>query len=136
MERGRDAALLAEKLAQAFKEPIELDSLPFYVTLSIGSNLYPADGTDVATLVRNTDAAMCQAKEQGRDCFHFYTEDMTARALSQVSLEFLETALREALSRDQFVLYYQPQHDLTTGRIIGVESLIRWHHPTLGLVGP
>jgi diguanylate cyclase (GGDEF)-like protein len=133
VERAGDAALVAEKLTQAFKRPIDLDGRPLYVTLSIGISLYPQDGIDVDTLVRNADTAMYQAKDQGRDGFQFYTADMTARAFAQVSLE---TALREALSLEQFVLYYQPQHDLTTGRIIGVESLIRWHHPTLGLVGP
>ena len=133
VERGSDAALVAEKLVQAFKRPIELDGRPLYVTMSIGISLYPQDGTEVDTLVRNADAAMYRAKDGGRDGFHFYTEDMTTRALTQVSME---TALREALTQEQFVLYYQPQHDLTSGRIIGVESLIRWHHPTLGLVGP
>jgi len=133
IERGSDAAVVAEKLVQAFKPPVELDDRPLYVTASIGISLYPQDGSDVDTLIRNADAAMYQAKDQGRDGFHFYTADMTARAFAQVSLE---TALRRALIQGEFVLYYQPQHDLTTTRIIGVESLIRWHHPTLGLVGP
>ena len=132
MEHGSDASLVAQKLLDAFKEPIELPDRSLYVTVSIGISLYPQDGADVNTLVRNADAAMYQAKEQGRDCFHYYTQEMTTRAVAQFSVE---TALRQALAKGEFVLHYQPQHDLATGAIVGVESLIRWHHPQQGLIG-
>ncbi len=133
LERGSDAGVVASKLLGCFKAPIEVDGRPLYLTASIGISLYPPDGSDADTLIRNADAAMNRAKYLGRDGFAFYTEDLTTRAFNQVSLE---TALRQAIDRGEFVLYYQPQHDLTTGRVIGIEALIRWHHPVLGLVGP
>ncbi|WP_295451614.1 EAL domain-containing protein [uncultured Thiodictyon sp.] len=133
LERGDAAARVAHALVEAFEEPFELDDQRLYVTASIGISLYPQDGTDVDTLVRNADSAMYLAKDQGHDTFRFYTQDMTERALAQVSLE---TALRQALANQEFVLHYQPQHALSTGRVVGLEALIRWHHPTFGLVAP
>jgi predicted signal transduction protein with EAL and GGDEF domain len=133
LAQGGDAGPVAHKLVEAFKQPLEVNDRVLYVTASIGISLYPQDGADVETLVRNADAAMYQAKEQGRDTFRFYTADMTTNALAQVSLE---TALRQALAKEEFSLSYQPQHDLETGRIIGCEALIRWHHPVLGIVEP
>ncbi|WP_295392141.1 EAL domain-containing protein [uncultured Thiodictyon sp.] len=132
MERGEDAALVAEKLLDAFKEPIEFPDRSLYVTVSIGISLYPQDGADVHTLVRNADAAMHQAKAHGRDCFQYYSQEMTTRAVAQFSVE---TALRQALAKGEFVLHYQPQHDLATGAIVGIESLIRWRHPQQGMIG-
>jgi len=133
LTQGSDAGLIANKLVAAFQEPFEVADRPLYVTASIGVSLYPDDGIDLDTLLRNADSAMYRAKDQGRDTFCFYTHDMTAQALAQVALE---TELRLALARAQFVLHYQPQIELATGRIVGCEALIRWQHPEFGLVDP
>ncbi len=133
LTHGSDAGLIAHKLVEAFDKPFEVADRLLYVTASIGISLYPDDGEEVEALVRNADAAMYRAKEQGRDPFRFYTEDMTAQALALVSLE---SDLRQALANGQFVLYYQPQIQLATGRLVGCEALIRWHHPAAGLVEP
>ena len=133
LTQGSDAGLIAHQLVLAFREPFEVADRRLYVTASIGICLYPDDGDDVEVLVNNADAAMYRAKEQGRDTFRFYTEAMTAQALALVSLE---TDLRQALARGQFVLHYQSQVELATGRLVGCEALIRWQHPALGLVEP
>uniref|UniRef100_UPI0025E1D288 putative bifunctional diguanylate cyclase/phosphodiesterase n=1 Tax=uncultured Thiodictyon sp. TaxID=1846217 RepID=UPI0025E1D288 len=133
LTQGADAGLIAHKLVAAFQEPFEVADRRLYVTASIGICLYPDDGADVEALVRNADAAMYRAKEKGRDTFRFYTEEMTAQALALVSLE---SDLRQALARGQFVLYYQSQVELATGRLVGCEALIRWHHPVAGLIEP
>jgi len=131
--RGGDAGLVARKLLNACDQPFAVNGQTLFVTASVGISLYPQDGTDIDTLVRNADAAMYQAKAQGRATFRFYTADLTAHALAQVSLE---ATLRQALANDEFSLHYQPQHDLETGRILGCEALIRWHRPALGIVEP
>ena len=134
LEHGdRRAGLVANALAASFAQPFVVDNRPVYVTASIGISLYPADGDEAAVLARNAAAAMRRAKEKGRGTFRFYTEEMTARVLSQVALE---AALRQGIVNQEFVLYYQPQHDLETGAIVGCEALIRWQHPLLGLIGP
>ena len=133
LTRGSDAALIAYSLVEAFKKPFEIADRRFYVTASIGISLYPDDGTELEALVRDADSAMYRAKDQGRDTFRFYTEDMTAQALALVALE---TDLRQALAGGQFVLYYQSQIELATGRLVGCEALIRWQHPVAGLVDP
>jgi EAL domain-containing protein (putative c-di-GMP-specific phosphodiesterase class I) len=133
LTQGGAAALIAHQLVAAFKEPFEVADRRLYVTASIGISLYPDDGTGLHDLVRNADAAMYRAKEQGRDTLRFYTEEMTAQALALVSLE---TDLRQALARGQFVLYYQSQVEFKTGRLVGCEALIRWQHPVAGLIEP
>jgi len=133
LTQGSDAGLIANKLVAAFQEPFAVADRPLYVTASIGVSLYPDDGIELDTLLRNADSAMYRAKDQGRDTFCFYTQDMTAQALAQVTLA---TELRLALARAQFVLHYQPQIELATGRIVGCEALIRWQHPEFGLVEP
>jgi diguanylate cyclase (GGDEF)-like protein/PAS domain S-box-containing protein len=133
LEQTDATGLIAHKLVAAFRQPFLVEDRALYVTASIGISLYPLDGSDVDTLIRNADAAMYRAKDQGRDTFRFYTEDMTTRALAQVSLE---SALRRALVNGEFVLHYQPLLDLATGRIAGLEALIRWQRPEGGLIGP
>ena len=133
LEHGADAGLVAHKLVEAFKHPFVVDARPLYVTASVGISLYPTDGDDVDTLVRNADSAMYRAKDRGRDTFRFYTEEMTVPIFAQVSLE---AALRKALVNEELELHYQPQLDLATGRIVGLEALIRWHHPAIGPVEP
>jgi diguanylate cyclase (GGDEF)-like protein/PAS domain S-box-containing protein len=104
-----------------------------YVTCSIGVSLYPRDGGDDVTLLRNADTAMYQAKEQGRNGFHFYTPDMNDRAVKRL---VLETRLRSALERNEFSVLYQPILDLHSGKVSAVEALVRWTDPIAGLVLP
>jgi EAL domain-containing protein (putative c-di-GMP-specific phosphodiesterase class I) len=124
---------VAEKLAAVFQEPIALEGHDLYVTASIGVCMYPADGADANTLIRNADAAMYRAKSNGRNQFHFYEQEMTAYAFERLELE---SAMRRGLANDEFVLHYQPQVDLTTNGIVGAEALVRWNHPELGLLTP
>ena len=133
LEQGDSAGLVANKLLASFEQPFAIDGQLRYVTASIGISLYPEDGEDAEILERNADAAMYRAKDQGRGTFRFYTEEMTARAFAQVTLE---GALRQAIANREFVINYQPQHNLETGGIVGCEALIRWNHPLLGLIGP
>lgn len=128
-----DASLVAEHLLTALTAPIRLQDHEISLTASIGIATYPRDGLDGDTLVRNADAAMYQAKEKGRNSFQFYAPDMTDRALQRVQLF---NALRQGIDQDEFELHYQPQIDLRTGRVCGVEALLRWHRPDLGLTLP
>jgi EAL domain-containing protein (putative c-di-GMP-specific phosphodiesterase class I) len=110
-----------------------VQSTELYVSGSVGVAMYPADGTDIDTLLMNADTAMYRAKEAGRGGFQFYDRSMNARARDRL---MMETMLRRALERDEFVLHYQPRIDLATGEIVGAEALIRWQHPERGLVAP
>ncbi|OHX13997.1 EAL domain-containing protein [Chromobacterium sphagni] len=128
-----EAALAAERVREVFANPIELHNHVITITPSIGISVYPDDGRDYETLVRNADAAMYHAKSSGRNSYKFYTADLNARAREILAIE---SQLRFALERDEFVLHYQPQVEMQSGRIIGAEALIRWNHPSLGLLGP
>ncbi len=127
------ACEVADKLIAALKAPIDLEGNPLYLSLSLGISMYPRDGKDVDTLVKNADAAMYKAKATGRDNYQFYTPDLTDDALEQV---FLQNHLRRAIEQQEFRIYYQPQVDLHSGRPFGVEALLRWQHPTEGLIPP
>ncbi len=127
------AAVVAEKVQVAFTEPFEIDGHAVHVTASMGICTYPRDGDDTATLLRNADAAMYRAKDEGRSTYRFYTEELTTNAFERV---LLESSLRQALLANQFYLVYQPQVDMRDLRIVGIEALLRWRHPELGIVGP
>ncbi len=127
------AAVAAQKLMVSLTEPFHLEDRQIAISASVGIALYPQDGTDPATLLRNADAAMYRAKEEGRDTCRFYTEELTRNAFERVSLE---NDLRQAIARNELLLLYQPQIDLQSGQFIGVEALIRWQHPQLGRVSP
>ncbi|MEA2488413.1 MAG: hypothetical protein QOH21_205 [Acidobacteriota bacterium] len=128
-----DAAKIAQKIIETLKIPFLIHEHELFVTTSIGISLFPEDGLDPETLVRNADTAMYRAKEQGRDNYQLYAPAMNARALERLALENM---LRKALSHQELVLFYQPLVDTKTRTITGVEALIRWNHPELGLLAP
>ena len=133
LKNTQDIATVAKKIIAAMKKPIEINNQSLYVTASIGVSVYPQDATTAANLIKFADVAMYKAKEAGRDNFQFYSADMTQEAFERV---VLESSLRLAIKEKQFVVYYQPQFDTRTDKIIGMEALVRWQHPTLGLVPP
>ena len=127
------AAHLAQKVLDAIAQPFQVGEHELMVTPSIGIAVYPQDGHDLASLAQHADVAMYRAKEDGRNAYRFFAPAMQLQ--SQRTL-LLEGALRRALERDQLRLHYQPQLSLRTGRVIGVEALLRWNHPELGQVSP
>lgn len=133
IENVEDAAKIAQKIIETLKIPFFISDRELFVTTSIGVSIFPIDGGDPETLVRNADTAMYRAKDQGRDNYQLYAPAMNARALERLALENM---LRKALSNDELVLFYQPKIDARTGAITGVEALIRWNHPERGLVSP
>ncbi|HEU4964541.1 MAG TPA: EAL domain-containing protein, partial [Bacilli bacterium] len=122
----------AQSLLDAFLQPFELEGQEFFLTPSIGIALSPSDGTEVEELVKNADSAMYRAKESGNN-YQFYTPMMNAKSFERLTLE---QELRKALLQQEFVLHYQPQVALESGKLIGMEALLRWQHPTRGLVSP
>ena len=124
---------IAERILQRLNAPFYVHSQELYVTASLGIALAPYDGQDEQTLLRNADAAMYQAKARGRNNFQVYFEEINADARTQLNLE---TDLRKALDNGELFLCYQPQVDLRTGHWIGMEALIRWQHPVLGMIPP
>jgi diguanylate cyclase (GGDEF)-like protein/PAS domain S-box-containing protein len=128
-----DAGITARKIITALTAPHVVDQHELHVTASIGLSTYPDDGRDTESLIKAADTAMYQAKEKGRNNYQFFKKNMNVRAVSRQSIE---GGLRRALRRHEFVLHYQPRISLETGKITGVEALIRWMHPDLGLVPP
>ncbi len=128
-----DVEVVAMRILNTLSEPIALQSHNPVVTPSIGIAIYPHDGEDPDTLVRNADTAMYVAKAEGRACFRFYDEEMNARA---VELLKMEEELRHAMRHNQLELRYQPQVDTKTGKVVSMEALVRWKHPERGMVSP
>jgi diguanylate cyclase (GGDEF)-like protein len=124
---------VAHKLLAAIGEPMTIEGCSFLVTGSVGIGLYPVDGEDAATLLKHADAAMYLAKDRGKNNVQFYTSDLADMAARQFELE---SALRLALTRNELLLYFQPRIDIASGRMLGVEALVRWAHPTRGMVMP
>ena len=120
-------------MLQAVAEAHSIDQHELHITTSIGVSVYPDDGLDAETLIKNADTAMYQAKENGRQSYQFFKPAMNVRAVERQSIE---ESLRRALERDEFALHYQPKVDLQTGAITGAEALLRWTHPTRGLIPP
>ncbi|MGH7657539.1 MAG: putative bifunctional diguanylate cyclase/phosphodiesterase, partial [Gemmatimonadales bacterium] len=133
LDEPQSAARVAQRLLQTFTEPFSLGGQEVFVTASIGIAIYPDDGDDIEGLLKNADSAMYYAKQQGRNNFQMYSRSMNETALTRLTLE---NELRRSVERHEFVMHYQPVADLVTGRIVGMEALVRWKHPRLGLVSP
>jgi diguanylate cyclase (GGDEF)-like protein/PAS domain S-box-containing protein len=133
LAQPRAAALMAGRMLQAVAASHLVDAHELHVTTSIGVSVYPDDGLNAETLIKNADTAMYQAKENGRQSYQFFTPSMNARAVERQSIE---ECLRRALERQEFALHYQPRIDMQTGAITGAEALLRWTHPLRGAVPP
>lgn len=130
---AEDAALIAEKIIAALSVPNRVSKHDLHVTPSIGISIYPGDGEDAGTLIKNADTAMYQAKELGRNNYQFFKKAMNVRAVER---QVIESHLRSALTRNELTLYYQPKVNLDSGIITGSEALLRWMHPQWGLTSP
>jgi EAL domain-containing protein (putative c-di-GMP-specific phosphodiesterase class I) len=127
------AAASAKKILQALCAPHMLGGQELHINASIGISIYPADGEDAETLIKNADTAMYHAEEQGRNNFQFFKAEMNLKAVQR---QRMESSLHQALEREEFLLHYQPKVNLETGEITGVEALVRWQHPSRGLLQP
>ncbi|MBI4998500.1 MAG: EAL domain-containing protein [Rhodocyclales bacterium] len=133
LDSEHDAAPTARKLLKQVSQPMTVAEREIVATASLGIALYPKDAEQATALLRNADVAMYRAKELGRNSMQFYTPALNATTLARLELD---TALRRALERDEFILHYQPKVELQRGQVIGAEALIRWQHPLLGMVSP
>jgi diguanylate cyclase (GGDEF)-like protein len=133
LEDGKYAATVAQKILATLAGAFNLIGHEFRITASIGISMFPQDGMDEQTLTKNADIAMYQAKEEGKNNFQFYSEKLNAHSLERLTLE---SSLRRALERQEFLLHYQAKRDIVSGRITGMEALLRWQHPDLGTVAP
>lgn len=131
--RVEDITPIAQNAVECLTLPFTVGAHELFLTASIGISVYPRDGKDVPTLLKDADAAMYRAKESGKNRFEFFTAEMNSAAVHRLQFE---NQMRQALARQEFVLHYQPQADLDSGNITGVEALVRWQHPELGMVPP
>jgi diguanylate cyclase (GGDEF)-like protein/PAS domain S-box-containing protein len=130
---GEDAALTADKILAELALPHRLDKNELHITTSIGISIYPEDGQDAETLIKNADTAMYHAKEKGRNNYQFFSSEMNTRAVAR---QIIEAHLRFALEKEEFLLHYQPKVNLDTGMITGAEALLRWKHAEWGMISP
>ncbi len=128
-----DVSKIAEKINEVLKDPFIIDNNELYVSASIGISIYPRDGTDMDSLIKHADIAMYNVKDTGKNNYRFYSTDMTTPYFQNLSLE---TGIHKALENDEFHLMYQPQINIKTGEIVGVEALLRWDHPEHGPITP
>jgi diguanylate cyclase (GGDEF)-like protein len=128
-----DVSRAAQCILSAFAQPFVLNAHEFFISPTIGISMYPFDGTDAESMLHNADIALRRAREQGSDCFQFYLPAVNDQFLTRLELQ---NSLRIALARDEFVVHYMPQLDVKGGQIVSMEALVRWKHPSLGLVQP
>lgn len=128
---SKDASGVAEKVLSVFSAPFTFDGQELHITTSVGISLYPYDGEDSQTLLKNADAALYRAKEHGRNDYQLYTPALGVKDLERLTFD---NNMRKVLEKEEFVVYYQPQISLSSGKIVGMETLIRWQHPKFGLV--
>jgi len=128
-----DASILAKKILKTLAEPMYFDEQILYVSGSIGVSLYPEDANDAQLLLKYADTAMYKAKEEGRNNFQFYLPNMTEFAIQRM---VMKTCLRQAIDEEEFIINYQPQINSCTNLLVGIEALVRWEHPTMGLLSP
>ena len=133
LHKVQDIVTLAQKLMDAFKEPFCIQEQEIYITCSVGIATFPDDTDNAQDLFRYAENAMYKAKDEGRNNFQFYKQEMTEMAFERL---MLESNIRQAIKRDEFCIYYQGQYDAVAKRIVGMEALIRWEHPTLGHIAP
>ena len=133
LNHENDIPQQVNKIFQSMEEPLEFDGHELFITLSIGVSLYPNDGEDATTLIQCADISIHRAKEGGTSNYQFYSNDLSSKTVDTL---MMESDLRRALERNEFILHYQPQLSLESGDITGVEALIRWQHPELGLIPP
>lgn len=133
LSEDNDVASAAQKILGAIARPFNLQGQEFRVTASVGISVFPQDGLDEQTLTKNADIAMYQAKQRGKNNFQFYSAKLNADSLERLTLEL---SLRHALERQEFQLHYQAKRDIRSGQITGMEALLRWNHPDLGIVAP
>ncbi len=129
----KDASKLGHDILNMFAEPIHVDGHTVYITCSIGISFFPQDADNEKDLLKYADTAMYIAKESGRNNFQFYRPEMTKLALEQIKMK---TSLRQAIDNEEFLIHYQPQIDLTSNKLVGIEALVRWQHPEKGLLTP
>jgi diguanylate cyclase (GGDEF)-like protein/PAS domain S-box-containing protein len=133
LTRGQDAANTAKAIKQAIEQAFLIDGRELFISSSIGISVYPQDGRDTPTLLKSAGIALQRAKEKGRGDYEFYTSGQTSQALRQL---MLESQMRPALERGEYVVEYQPQVDVKTFQLVGMEALVRWNHPALGVLQP
>jgi diguanylate cyclase (GGDEF)-like protein len=133
LNQGQDASSIAAKLLESLAKSMHINDNVLYVSSSIGISIYPDDGVSAKDLLKFADSAMYKAKDDGRNNFQYYNASMTELAFERV---VMETSLRAALKNNEFIVYYQPQVNGATDKLIGMEALVRWQHPTMGLVAP
>jgi len=133
VHKSKDSLVTAEKIIDAFKKPIMINKTNYYIGASIGISIFPNDADNAADLLKYADAAMYKAKNRGKNTSEFYSSNMTEEIIDRIDIE---NDLREAIKNREFVVYYQPQINAKEGKLIGMEALVRWVHPTKGLIPP
>jgi diguanylate cyclase (GGDEF)-like protein/PAS domain S-box-containing protein len=133
LRHAEDATLVARKILDSMKEPFDVEGHELFITFTIGVSVFPIDGTDLTTLLRNADTALYRGKNEGKNNFQCYRPEMGAIALQRLELE---NHLRHALEHGEMLLHYQPQFELGSGNFVGVEALLRWNHPKFGMIPP
>ena len=133
IKNASDVGLVAKKILDSFKQPAMIGGREIFISTSIGLTLFPNDGETVHELIKNADTAMYHAKERGRNNYQYFSEAMNQKVIDELEME---TNLRQALKNDEFLLYYQPKYHLQSKKMVGVEVLLRWRHPSLGFISP